>query len=63
MEDINSGNPHLDQEIRNWLEWDQKGSESYTTILKMVIDKNWEGLDKVMSKVSCFIVSLIFIAY
>ncbi len=55
MEDINSGNPHLDQEIRNWLDWDQKGSESYLAILKMVIDKNWEGLDKIMSKVSYFI--------
>ena len=52
MEEINSGNPVLDEQIRNWLEWDQKGSESFLKIQKMVNDKMWEDLDKIMTKVS-----------
>ena len=52
MEEINSGNPVLDDQIRNWLEWDQKGSESFLKIQKMVNDKMWEDLDKIMTKVS-----------
>ena len=52
MEDINSGNPDLDQQLRNWLEWDLKGSESFLKIQKMIKDQEWSQLDKVMTKVS-----------
>ena len=51
MEEINSGNPHLDEQLKNWLEWDQKGSESFLAVQKMIADKKWDYLDKIMSKV------------
>ena len=50
--EISSGNDALDQQLSNWLEWDQKGSESYLKVQTMIEEKDWATLDKLMTKVA-----------
>ena len=44
-----SGNESLDQLIQQWLEWDDKRGKSYAIVQEMVIQKNWRGLEHIMT--------------
>lgn len=50
MAEVDSGNSALDQQLKNWLEWDKKGSESFLKIQKMIADKEWQQLDNIMTQ-------------
>ena len=45
---ISSGNSILDDNVKNWLEWNIKDSKSYQDITQMVIAKRWQELEKIM---------------
>ena len=51
MEELGqSGNPELDEAVKNWLSWDQKTSESYLHVKTLVREKKWTDLSKIMLK-------------
>ena len=50
MEAYNSGNPNLDEAVKNWLAWDESGSASYIHIKKLAESDNWEELSRIMLK-------------
>ena len=50
MEAYNSGNPELDDAVKNWLSWDSPGSPSYIHIKKLAENENWQELSKIMLK-------------
>ena len=46
--EISSGNKILDENIRNWLNWNVKDSKSYKDVDKMVKACKWKELEKIM---------------
>ena len=47
--EISSGNPILDDNVKNWLKWDIQDSKSYQDITQMVDAKRWKELEKIMA--------------
>ena len=48
--EISSGNANLDENIRNWLKWNVKGSKSSNDVEEMVKACKWKELEKIMGK-------------
>ena len=46
--EISSGNKILDENVRNWLKWNVKGSKSYKHVEEMVNASKWKELEKIM---------------
>ena len=46
--EISSGNPILDENVKNWLKWNIQDSKSYQDITQMVNAKRWKELEKIM---------------
>ena len=46
--EISSGNPIIDENVKNWLKWNIQDSKSYQDITQMVNAKRWKELEKIM---------------